>query len=143
MIDLTTKYGPLTLKNPVMPGSSEIILDPRQVELAIKNGVGGIVTKSYVDELPPEIFPQTRPAWFPMRQFGTEFQNSWIFDSGACNKHPSSIVEKDLPKMAKLCKEAEIPLIVSTQCVSYEKYAYWSKKFEEAGADAVEFDRVS
>ena len=122
-IDLTTKYGPLTLKNPVLPGSSEIILNDRQVELAIKRGkVGGIVTKSFIDE--GRLPPQTRPAWFPMKRFGPEYQTTWIFDSGGLSPNPKYDAEKLIPKMKKPCKEAEIPLIVSQQNITPERHAY-------------------
>jgi len=137
-IDLTTKLGPLTLKNPILPGSSEIVMDDEGVEKCIKQGIGGIVTKSYVDDIPPTMKTTPRPWAFYLGRFGLE--TSWLANAGFVARPPQVVLEKYMPRMVRLCNEAEIPLIVSICNYDPKRWSYWAKKFEEAGADALEMD---
>jgi len=142
-LDLTCDYGPLTLKNPVVSSASEIIMDDKGVEKAVKiGGVGGIVTKSFTGDLPPVLKSVVRPGYFPMRKrFGTAYETAWMLGSaGFLARPPEIVIERYIPRMLKLCKEAEIPLIVSIINLDPEKFEYWASRFAETGIDALELD---
>jgi len=137
-VDLTVKMGSLTFKNPVIPGSSEIAFDAKSVKKCIDHGVGGIVTKSWVN------FPEgvTRP--FPYQVFYRKFPGydiSWITYVHQ-NTIPTDVgLKKEIPEMIRLCRKAEIPIVGSLQLTErIEGWVEYSKKFEEAGYDGLELN---
>ncbi len=74
-IDLSVKICGLTFRNPILPGSSDIILDEIGVEKCIDQGIGGIVTKTFTSG---PLRTRARPYHFNYRVFGKGHENSWI-----------------------------------------------------------------
>ena len=137
-VDLSVKVNGVPFRNPIIPGSSDIVLDERGVIKCIEQGVGGVVTKSF-----SSVGPRTRarPWHFNYRVFGKGFESSWISRGGAHPMSPEEAVEKLIPKMARLCRDEGIPLIVSiSDGPSVEQWVTDAKRFEEAGADMLELN---
>ncbi len=141
-VELKTKRGTLTLKNPVMPGSSELAIDEGTVKLCVDNEVGAVVTKSIFKQLPSMITTLSKPWAFPLDKFGPEHKGAWILQAGVPSPETSceKVVEKRLPKWKKLCQDAGVPFIVSILDEVPNNWPYLAKLVEEAGADAIEMD---
>ena len=110
-IDLSVKIKGLTFRNPITPGSSDIVLDEKGVENCIENGIGGIVTKSFTSH--PALRTRARPYHFNYRVFGKGFYSNFISRGGFHAMEPAKAAETLVPKMAKLCQDAGTPLVVS------------------------------
>ncbi len=103
-VALKTSRGTLTLKNPIMPGSSELAVDEGTVKRCIDNNVGAVVTKSIFKTLPGMITTLSRPWAFPLEKFGAEYKGAWILQPGCPNPEdsPEKIMEKRLPKWKRI-----------------------------------------
>jgi dihydroorotate dehydrogenase (fumarate) len=143
-IDLSVKVKGLTFRNPILPGSSEIVQDERGVSKCIEQGLGGIVTKSFTSM--PARRTRARPSSFNYRVFGKGLEGHHI---GMGSLHPLSseqAAEKLVPNMARLCRDEGIPFIVSIcNGPDIEQWVADAKRFEQAGADMLElnFGRAS
>lgn len=141
-VELETNRGTLTLKNPIMPGSSELAIDEGTVKLCVENEVGAVVTKSIFKQLPGMITTLSKPWAFPLEKFGPEQKGAWILQAGVPSPEttPEKVVERRLPKWKKMCQDAGIPLIVSILDEVPQNWPYLAKLVEDAGADAIEMD---
>ncbi len=136
--DLTTEIKGVKFRNPVLPGSSDIILDVRGVERCLEQGVGGIVTKSFT---PTNFRTRARPYHFNYRIFGKEFDCNFISKGSVYHLHPEIVSEKLMPKIVPLCRNEGVPLIVSILCgENIDEWVTEAKRFEEAGADMLEIN---
>lgn len=133
MANLSTKYLGLELKNPIIVGSSGLTDSVDDIKALEKYGAGAVVLKSIFEE---EI----------MSEMENEVQKAQTegFDSAAFDYYDYKIKEKNLSAFVELIKETKkevsIPLIASINCVSAHEWTYFAKKFEEAGADALELN---
>ncbi len=141
-VELKTKRGTLLLRNPILPGSSELAIDEGTVKLCVDNEVGAVVTKSIFKQLPEMITTLSRPWAFPLDRFGPDHKGAWILQAGVPSpeRTPEEVVEKRVPKWKKMCQDAGIPLIVSILDEVPAHWPYLAKLVEEAGADAIEMD---
>lgn len=139
-VDLTVEALGLTFKNPVLPAASDIAQDAKTVEKCIKNGVGGIVTKSYTPLAP--IRGRFCPSFAFADRLGPEFRSSMLYPGvGQAPYPPERVLKEEMPGMRKLCTEAEIPLIVNlAPTLKVDELVDLAKRFDEAGADAIELN---
>jgi len=137
-IDLSIEIKGITFKNPILPASSDIVMNEKGVRKCIEQGVGGIVTKSFT---PTRFRTRARPYHFNYRIFGKGLENNWI-SKGSVHHLDSAIAgERLVPRMAKLCKDAGIPLIVSIMGgESLDEWDTEARRFENAGADMLELN---
>lgn len=137
-VDLTVKVGPLTFRNPVLPGPSEIVQDAKTVKKCIKHGVGGIVTKTYA--YIRLLQGRLAPTYCFFNPVGNEYKG--ILGHGVLLSGPAEkIIEKEMPTMRKLCSDAEIPLIVSiVPTGEVDRVVDMARKFSDAGADGIELN---
>ncbi len=141
-VELVTKRGTLVLRNPILPGSSELAIDEGTVQRCVDNEVGAVVTKSVWRQLPAMITSLSRPWAFPLDRFGPEHKGAWILQPGVPSPERTveEVVEKRVPKWKKICRDAGVPLIVSILDEVPANWPYVAKLVEEAGADAIEMD---
>ncbi|MFC1874425.1 4Fe-4S dicluster domain-containing protein, partial [Chloroflexota bacterium] len=138
-LDLSVEIGGVIFQNPILPGSSDIILDERGVEKCLEQGIGGIVTKTFGTVTGETAF-RIRPYHFHYRVFGKAFENSWI-TRGAGHPMPAKeAAAKLVPGMAKLCHEAGVPLVVSIGAGPIDDWVDYAKRMEQAGADMLELN---
>ena len=140
-MDLSVVVKGITFRNPITPGSSDVVRDEKDVVKCIKQGVGGIVTKSFTST-PRRTRP--RPYYFPYRAaFGKGLEHIWTAQGMS---HPLSCAQAAaelVPKMARLCRDEGIPLVVSiADGIDVNEWARDAKMFEEAGADMLELNLV-
>ena len=139
---LCTDLAGVKLKNPFLPGASELALDAPSAARLIKAGVGAVVTKSFTSASHMRI--RVRPYQFSLAKFGSEFSSCGSFMSLSAPhvEDLDTILKKNLPGMAIICRASQIPLIV-TFYESFERPGQWAEtamRFENAGADLIELN---
>ena len=133
MIDLSTTYMGLRLRNPIIAGSSGLTNSLDNIIKLYDAGIGGIVLKSLFEEQISQSINKTMS------------QNENV------NAYPEALDyishytrEQDLDRYLKLIREAkskvDIPIIASINCVSSSEWVTFARKIQEAGADALELN---
>lgn len=134
MVDLTTKFLGLTLRNPLIVGSSGLTDSVEKVKAAQDAGVGAVVLKSLFEE---EIIAEMEEAMH--RMTSRPFVYPETFDY--MDEEPE---EDSVRKYLRLISESKsavhIPVIASINCVSSQKWTYFAKEIQDAGADALELN---
>jgi dihydroorotate dehydrogenase (fumarate) len=137
MLDLSTKYLGLTLKNPIIVGSSGLTNSVEKIKELEKNGAAAVVLKSIFEE---EILLETQ------QQLNEAEKNAFIYTelSETLDYIDLHVKEDRLNEYLKLIRDAKksvlIPVIASINCVSAEDWVYFAGKIESAGADALELN---
>lgn len=134
MIDLTTKYLGLELKNPLIVSSCSLTNDLENLKQMEKAGAAAIVLKSlFEEEIDIEMKNQMADMNAPSPIYPEIFD---MFDLDT--------VEDTLTKYLNLIsdakKELSIPIIASVNCVSANDWTFFAKKIQDAGADALELN---
>ncbi len=131
--NITTKFAGLTLKSPIIIGASGITGDTKHFKTFEENGAGAIVLKSIFEE---EIIFEFNSFMKEAEEYGYDNEFLDYFDYKLKQDNITKYI--DLIKAAK--QEVDIPIIASVNCVSTHEWAYFTKKIEEAGADALELN---
>ena len=133
MADITTKFAGLQLKSPIIIGASGITGTTRHFKEFEDYGAGAIVLKSIFEE---EIVFEYQKFMEEAQKYGYDYEYLDYFDY--------KIKQDNLDKYIKLIEEAKktvnIPIIASINCVSPHEWTYFTKRIEEAGADALELN---
>jgi dihydroorotate dehydrogenase subfamily 1 len=138
-VDLSVEVAGLTFRNPILPGSSEIVFDEKGAEKCIQQGVGGIVTKSFTST--PFLRTRPRPWRFNCTPFGKGLEDNWISRGGLHSMAAEQAAERLMPKMVTMCRNEGIPLIVSiAEGANIDEWITDAKRFEEVGADMLELN---
>ncbi len=133
MANLQTNYLGLSLKNPIIAGSSGLCSTPMQIKRLEEAGVGAVVLKSIFEE---EI---AREYELTISNYNRSHENYEYYDY-----FDYKIKEQNLAKYTKLIYDAKrdtkIPIIASINAVTPAEWASFAKKFEDSGADALEIN---
>ena len=133
MADLTTEYLGLTLKNPIIVGSSGLTNSVKSVKKLEANGAGAVVLKSIFEE---EIALEYEDI---LKEAAADGVNLDQFDY-----YDFQIKGDNLDKYTALIKESKksvsIPVIASVNCVYSHEWTSFAKQLESAGADALELN---
>ncbi|OGU59064.1 MAG: hypothetical protein A2X64_00180 [Ignavibacteria bacterium GWF2_33_9] len=133
MANLETKYLGLNLKNPFIVGSSGLTSTHIQIKRYEVAGASAVVIKSIFEE---EIHNEFEH--FMTNEYQGHHNNEFYdyFDY--------KIKEQSLEKYSKLIyqvkNETDLKVIASINAISTAEWASYAKKFEEAGADALEIN---
>ena len=132
-IDLTTDYGSLTLKNPIVMGASNIVTDPENLVKLEKAGVGAIVYKSLFEE-------QLQLESYQLDQMQETYSN-WdaeheTFFPSARHAGPT----EHLRQLREAKSRLTIPLIGSLNCVNDESWLEYALKMIDTGIDGLELN---
>lgn len=132
-IDLTTDYGSLTLKNPIVMGASNIVTDPENLVKLEKAGVGAIVYKSLFEE-------QLQLESYQLDQMQETYSN-WdaeheTFFPSARHAGPT----EHLRQLREAKSKLTIPLIGSLNCVNDESWLEYALKMIDTGIDGLELN---
>ena len=137
MIDLSTNYLGLKLKNPVVAASSGLTGSLEGLLNMEKPGAGAVVLKSIFEE---EILLQAE------LEAQEAEKDPMIYSelSETLDYIDLHIKEGKLKDYLKLISDAKknlsIPVIASINCISSEDWTHFTRKMEEAGADALELN---
>jgi len=134
MPDLSTSYLGLQLKNPIIVGSSGLTDSVEKIKNLEDMGAAAVVLKSLFEE---EIIIEMEETIHSMTNRNFVFPETMDY--------METIVKDDLllnylELIADAKKTVEIPIIASINCVSSQKWTYFAKEIEKAGADALELN---
>jgi dihydroorotate dehydrogenase (fumarate) len=133
MVDLSTTYMGLKLKNPLIVGSSGLTNTVAQIKEHAKNGAGAVVLKSLFEEqirLEAEhllMSPHADNLYSEAQDYITNYTKEHKL-----SEYLSFIEDSK--------KAVDIPIIASINCVTSEGWPEFAKKIETAGADALELN---
>ncbi len=131
MIDLSTNYLGLKLRNPIIVASSGLSNSIEKIKKLEENGAAAIVLKSLFEE---QIHAESAYNINKDVTFGSEvndYISGYIKDNSLGNY---------LKQIKEAKKAVEIPIIASINCIDNDQWTEWAKKIEEAGADALEIN---
>lgn len=133
MVNIGTTYMGLSLKSPIIVGSSGLTNKLENIRQFEKLGAGAVVLKSLFEE-----------------QIRHEIAHLFTDDSTII-PYPEAYdyiahysrgeqVAKYLDLISEASKNVGIPIIASINCISTDEWIAYAKKMEDAGADAIELN---
>lgn len=133
MVDLSTRYLGLKLKNPVIVGSSGLTNSVESIQELEKNGAAAVVLKSIFEE-----------------EIAFEYEDILKEASGAgvnldqFDYYDYHIKGEKLNRYTALIRESKnavsIPVIASINCVYSHEWTSFAERLQTAGADALELN---
>ncbi len=133
MVDLSTEYLGMKLKNPVIAGSSGLTNSVKSIKELEENGAAAVVLKSIFEE---EIAFEYEDI---LKEAESKGYNLDQFDY-----YDYKIKEDNIDKYTTLINESKknvsIPVIASVNCVYSHEWLAFASQLEKAGADALELN---
>ncbi len=133
MIDLSTTYMGLKLKNPIIVGSSGLTNSVENVVKCAENGAGAVVLKSLFEEQISYSINKT----FMENESNRAYPEALDYITHYTRE---SDVEKYLDLIRQAKKAVDIPVIASINCLSAAEWVSFANRIEEAGADGLELN---
>jgi dihydroorotate dehydrogenase (fumarate) len=131
MADLSTNYMGISLKNPIIVGSSDLTKHGDKIKEFQDQGAGAVVLKSIFEEQ------------FLM-EAGDEESLSGLYPEALDYLRSGGLMEyapRDMVNLIeKVKKETDIPIIASINCQTQKLWPRFAKQVEDAGADAIELN---
>ncbi|MFW6180850.1 MAG: dihydroorotate dehydrogenase-like protein [Spirochaetota bacterium] len=133
MVDLSTTYMGLSLKNPLLVASCSLTRDVDGVKKLADHGAGAVVLKSLFEEqvsreVSEGLESHMGPSWY---QEAYDYVNRMGMEFGP---------RENLQLIEKAKKAVDIPVIASLNCVSDRWWKDYARKVEAAGADGLELN---
>lgn len=129
MADLQTKFAGLTLKNPLIAGSSGLTNSLNKIKELEQAGVGAVVLKSLFEEQIESLSRKlSLTSDYPE---AVDYINTYVKMNHVGNY-------LDLIQSAKAA--CNIPIIASINCYKLSRWTEFAKNIEAAGADALELN---
>ena len=135
MVNLTTNYLGINLKNPLIAGSSGLTDTVSNILDLEKQGAGAVVLKSLFEE---EILLEMEGRLQKMASNGDIYPETLEFYENEDTEKESTLQYLDLIREAK--EKVQIPVIASINCMTSSQWTYFPKQIEAAGADALELN---
>ncbi len=135
-MDLSTTYMGLKLKNPVIASSQPLTMDLDNVKKLEDAGASAVVLYSLFEE---QINQEAKELDHFLSTYSESYAEAMSYfpePKAYRNLH----AEEYLDYIAKLKKSVNIPVIASLNGVSSGGWMNYSKKMQEAGADAIELN---
>ena len=131
MADLTTRYLGLKLENPIIAGSCGLTGSLLKIKELAEAGVGGIVLKSLFEEQIEAELKQN------IDSYETDYPGAYDYIREYTR---DSAVTEYLDMIRDTKQQFDLPIIASLNCVTAAEWTSYAKKFETAGADALEIN---
>ena len=135
MADLTTVFAGLTLKNPVIVGSSGLSDTVENLAELEKNGAAAVVLKSLFEE---EILKEINASLHKMSSDGFLYPET--VDYYDFYETPEEATISYLTQIQAAKKQISIPVIASINCMTASQWTYFPRQVQQAGADALELN---
>lgn len=135
MIDLSTKYLGIQLKNPLVASASPLCENIENIKQMEESGIGAVVLHSLFEE---QVILQEKELNNALTQQTESYAESLSYfpDINDYSFAPDEYVEY----IARVKKAVDIPIIGSLNGISNGGWIGYGKKIEEAGADALELN---
>ncbi len=132
MVDLSTRYMGIPLRNPIVVGSSSLTGSLAGIKKCAEAGAGAIVLKSLFEEqISAETGQMSEYADYVGHGEAAEYLQGYGMELGP----------NDYLKLVGEAKKAvDVPIIPSLNCISHDRWGSYAKKLESAGADAIELN---
>lgn len=130
MLDLTTEYMGLTLKNPIIIGSSGLTDSTADIKTLEANGAGAVVLKSIFEE---QIIMEVSS--LETRHLAHAEEADYVRHYTRQHK-----LKEYLQLIENTRKAVSIPVIASINCISASEWVSFAKKIRDAGADGLELN---
>jgi dihydroorotate dehydrogenase/NAD-dependent dihydropyrimidine dehydrogenase PreA subunit len=148
-VDMSIEVHGVKFANPIMPGASDLVATVSNCRRIIEAGIGGVITKTYTSIEAPRA--RMHPSFFILHGRGFEQAGAFMGFSGNWPEHIDIVLERDIPKFKSMCREANVPLIVSwygpmevfdgkLKAGITETWVQMAKRVESAGADLQELN---
>ncbi len=133
MVDLKTSYMGLKLKNPVIAGASNLMLDLNNIKKMEKAGAAAIVYKSLFEE-------QIELEKLQLDDMIEEYseRNAEMVNIFPRMEHAGPL--EYLVKLKKVKQSISIPVIGSLNAVNRDTWIEYARKIEETGVDGIELN---
>jgi dihydroorotate dehydrogenase (fumarate) len=129
MIDLSTTYGGMKLKSPLIVSSSGLTSSVERIKKMEKAGAGAVVLKSLFEEqIMFEVSSISAESDYPE---AGDYLNAYARENS---------LESYLNMIRESKAAVSIPVIASINCVKSNEWVEFAKKIEKAGADALELN---
>ena len=129
MIDLSTTYGGLKLKSPLIVSSSGLTSSVERIKKMEQAGAGAVVLKSLFEEqIMFEVSSMSAGSDYPE---AADYLNAYARENS---------LESYLSMIREAKTAVGIPVIASINCVKSNEWIEFAKKMEQAGADALELN---
>ena len=129
MIDLKTQYAGLTLRNPIIVGSSGLTNNAERNKEFEKAGAGAIVLKS--------LFEEQIEAQSDALMQDQDYPEAMDYIRGYVKANQINDYLNLIRESKQLCT---IPIIASVNCYKADAWKDFARQIEEAGADALELN---
>ena len=128
-----TKYLGLDVESPIIAGSCGLTNDISNLEKLEAAGAGAVIIKSVFEEQIIDDIKRNASMMAPIDSYGMsyEYVAAHVADD-SLGKH------FDLISEAK--KRLHIPIVGSINCYSFENWMNYTKRFQDAGCDAIELN---
>jgi dihydroorotate dehydrogenase (fumarate) len=134
MINLSTTYMGLKLKNPIIVSSSGLTNSVKDIIALEEKGAAAVVTKSLFEE---EIIMETHENLNKMHASGFVYpETTEFFDFDRME----DTVSNYLKFLTDSKKSVKIPIIASINCVTSEGWTDFTKRIEDTGVDGLELN---
>jgi dihydroorotate dehydrogenase (fumarate) len=150
MANLSVNYMGLTLKNPIIVGSSGLTNSVEDIQKIAAAGAGAVVLKSIFEEqirFETEVMMNDKEneKMKPLLQGYEEIMSKRPYDFAEAIEYISNFAkEHTLSNYLNFIKEVKkavnIPVIASINCNSAYDWHYFARRIEEAGVDALELN---
>ena len=130
MPDLTTEYMGLTLRNPIIVGSSGLTNSVQKIKKLEENGAAAVVLKSLFEE-------QILMEIDSMKSDQGAHSEEMDYIQGYTRQHN---LDEYLSLVTDAKKATSIPIIPSINCATASEWTDFAKKLEDAGADGLELN---
>lgn len=132
-MDLSTTFMGLSLKNPIIVGSSSLTGNIDNLRKCQESGAGAVILKSLYEE---QIIADSEKLvnqeemylWYPE---AIDYVSKISTEEG---------VSKYLELIKRSKQELDIPVIASVNCVSHDEWPHFACDLENAGADGLELN---
>jgi dihydroorotate dehydrogenase (fumarate) len=135
MVDLATTYMGLPLKNPIVPSASPLSAELSNIKRMEDAGAGAVTLHSLFEE---QIESEAEALGYYLER-GTEMYSealSYFPQVQDYRREP----EEYLEHIRKAKEAVDIPIIASLNGITPGGWVSYAKRFEEAGADAIELN---
>jgi len=137
MIDITTNYMGLQLKNPLVMGSSSMTGSVDEILMLEENGAAAVVLKSlYEEEILNEIGFKIKEQDHENPVYSQLSGTLQYIDSQGKRNKLSEYVKF----IRNVKKHVDIPVIASINCISENEWIDYVPKIEQAGIDGIELN---
>jgi dihydroorotate dehydrogenase (fumarate) len=133
MVDLSTQYLGMALKNPVIAGSSGLTNSVKSIQELEKNGAAAVVLKSIFEE---EIAFEYDDILKEASEEGVNLDQFDYYDFHIKGEK----LDRYTTLIAESKKAVSIPVIASINCVYSHEWTSFAKQLQSAGADALELN---